>query len=124
MMVVEWLWLIYCDNDVVVVVFGEVEYGIVFDNLSFFYILISVGFGGSVVIDCIYYCGVIVWLGELGLMFDQQVGVGVIVQDIVLLFVFFVWLKVVGYVVVDVDVFVMFDVVVSDVIDDWFVDVV
>lgn len=124
MMAVEWPWPIHCDNDAAAAALGEAEYGTAFDNPSFFYILISAGLGGSVVIDRIYHRGATARSGELGLMPDQQAGVGAIVQDTVSLSALLARLKAAGHAVADVDALATPDAAASDVIDDWLADAV
>lgn len=63
-------WPVHCDNDAAAAALGEAEYGTAFDNPSFFYLLISAGLGGGVVIHRSYYRGATMRSGEIGLMPD------------------------------------------------------
>ncbi|MCP4026801.1 MAG: ROK family transcriptional regulator [Sphingomonas sp.] len=76
-------WPIHCDNDAAAAALGEAEYGAAFEAPSFFYILISAGLGGGVVIDRKYHRGATARSGEIGLMPDPACGPGRTVQDTV-----------------------------------------
>lgn len=75
-------WPLHCDNDAAAAALGEAEYGTAFANPSFFYLLISAGLGGGVVIDRSYHRGSTAPSGEIGLMPDQP-HPGASVQDTV-----------------------------------------
>lgn len=76
-------WPIHCDNDAAAAALGEAEYGTAFDAPSFFYMLISAGLGGGVVIDRSYHRGATARSGEIGLMPDLSSKPGMTVQDTV-----------------------------------------
>ena len=77
-------WSIHCDNDAAAAALGEAEYGTAFDNPSFFYLLVSAGLGGGLVIDRSYYRGGSNRSGEIGLMPDASAGrAGARIQDTV-----------------------------------------
>lgn len=77
-------WPVHCDNDAASAALGEAEYGTGFDNPSFFYLLISAGLGGGVVIDRRYHRGATARSGEIGLMPDPSSPTpGATVQDTV-----------------------------------------
>ncbi len=77
-------WPIHCDNDAAAAALGEAEYGTGFDNPSFFYLLISAGLGGGLVIDRRYHRGATNRSGEIGLMPDPGAGrPGACIQDTV-----------------------------------------
>lgn len=76
-------WPIHYDNDAAAAALGEAEYGTAFDNPSFFYMLISAGLGGGLVIDRGYHRGATGRSGEIGLMPDPAAGPEAIVQDTV-----------------------------------------
>ncbi len=77
-------WPIHRDNDAAAAALGEAEYGTAFDNPSFFYLLISAGLGGGLVIDRSYHRGATARSGEIGLMPDTSAGrAGATVQDTV-----------------------------------------
>jgi predicted NBD/HSP70 family sugar kinase len=68
-------WPIHCDNDAATAALGEAEYGTAFENPTFFYLLISAGLGGGVVIDRSYHRGATARSGEIGLMPDPSAGI-------------------------------------------------
>lgn len=77
-------WPIHCDNDAAAAALGEAEYGTAFDNPSFFYLLISAGLGGGLVINRSYHRGAASRSGEIGLMPDPTAPrPGRLVQDTV-----------------------------------------
>lgn len=65
---------IHCDNDAAAAALGEAEYGSGFDNPNFFYLLVSAGLGGGLVIDRSYHRGAHGRSGEIGLMPDPDGG--------------------------------------------------
>ena len=66
-------WPIYCDNDAAAAALAEAEYGTGFDNPNFFYLLVSAGLGGGLVIDRHHRRGASDRSGEIGLMPDPAV---------------------------------------------------
>lgn len=77
-------WPIHCDNDAAAAALGEAEYGTAFDNPSFFYLLISAGLGGGLVINRNYHRGAASRSGEIGLMPDPTAAPPhMLVQDTV-----------------------------------------
>lgn len=77
-------WPIHVDNDAAAAALGEAQSGTGFDNPSFFYLLVSAGLGGGLVIDRSYYRGATLRSGEIGLMPDPtSVIPGATVQDTV-----------------------------------------
>ncbi|MEH3102575.1 MAG: ROK family transcriptional regulator [Sphingomonas phyllosphaerae] len=77
-------WPIHCDNDAAAAALGEAEYGTAFDNPCFFYLLVSAGLGGALVIDRSYHRGASNRSGEIGLIPDPGAGTpGARVQDTV-----------------------------------------
>lgn len=77
-------WPIHCDNDAAAAALGEAEYGAAFSKPTFFYLLISAGLGGGVVIDRSYHRGATARSGEIGLLADHSVDrPGALVQDTV-----------------------------------------
>lgn len=77
-------WPIHSDNDAATAALGESEYGTGFENPTFFYLLISAGLGGGVVIDRSYHRGASARSGEIGLMPDPSApSPGARVQDTV-----------------------------------------
>ncbi|VXD07334.1 Sugar kinase [Sphingomonas sp. T1] len=124
MLAAEWPWPIHCDNDAAAAALGEAEYGTAYDNPSFFYILISAGLGGSVVIDRSYHRGATARSGELGLMPDPEAGVGAIVQDTVSLSALTDRLEAAGHPIAGVDELEHLNADAMGVVDDWLADAV
>jgi len=124
MLAAEWPWPIHCDNDAAAAALGEAEYGTAYDNPSFFYILISAGLGGSVVIDRSYHRGATARSGELGLMPDPEAGVGAIVQDTVSLSALNDRLEAAGHPIAGVDELEHLNADAMGVVDDWLADAV
>lgn len=61
-------WSIHIDNDAAAAAIGEAQFGSGLDHASFFYILISAGLGGGIVIDGTYYRGADARSGEIGFL--------------------------------------------------------
>ena len=61
-------WSIHIDNDAAAAAIGEAQFGDGHDHVSFFYILVSAGLGGGVVIDGAYYRGANARSGEIGFL--------------------------------------------------------
>ncbi|WP_138995760.1 ROK family transcriptional regulator [Sphingomonas sp. PAMC 26621] len=77
-------WPIHTDNDAAAAALGEAQCGTATENPSFFYLLISAGLGGGLVIDRSYHRGATSRSGEIGLMPDPGASTpGAVVQDIV-----------------------------------------
>ncbi|USI72428.1 ROK family transcriptional regulator [Sphingomonas morindae] len=77
-------WPIHCDNDAAAAALGEVEASTGFAYPSFFYMLVSFGLGGGLVIDRSYYRGATLRSGEIGLLPDPSANhPGATVQDTV-----------------------------------------
>lgn len=77
-------WPVHCDNDAAAAALGEAEFGSGFANPSFFYLLISAGLGGGLVIDRKFHRGATRRSGEIGLIPDTTVDrPGATVQDTV-----------------------------------------
>ena len=77
-------WPIHADNDAAAAALGEAQCGTAFDQPSFFYLLISAGLGGGLVIDRTYHRGATLRSGEIGLMPDLTAAhPGATVQDTV-----------------------------------------
>ena len=75
-------WSVHIDNDAAAAAIGEAQFGGGLDHASFFYILVSAGLGGGVVIDGSYYRGADARSGELG--FLPLTGMpGQVLQDVV-----------------------------------------
>lgn len=77
-------WPVHCDNDAAAAALGEAEFGSGFANPSFFYLLISAGLGGGLVIDRKFHRGATRRSGEIGLLPDATAQrAGATVQDTV-----------------------------------------
>ncbi len=61
-------WSIHIDNDAAAAAIGEAQFGSGLDHASFFYILVSAGLGGGIVIDGTYYRGANARSGEIGFL--------------------------------------------------------
>lgn len=75
-------WPVYVDNDAAAAAMGEAQSEVAFEEASFFYLLVSAGLGGGLVIDRTFYRGATGRSGEIGLMPDDGGG-GPPVQDVV-----------------------------------------
>lgn len=96
-------WPIHCDNDAAAAALAEAEYGTGFDNPNFFYLLVSAGLGGGLVIDRHYRRGASNRSGEIGLMPDPSGDhAGACVQDTVSVSVLLERLAAAGHPVADV----------------------
>ena len=77
-------WPIHRDNDAAAAALGEAQYDHDFNYPSFFYLLITAGLGGGLIIDRSYHRGAHRRSGEIGLMPDPTAGrPRAIVQDTV-----------------------------------------
>ena len=91
-------WPLYRDNDAAAAALGEAQHDHDFACPSFFYLLITAGLGGGLVIDRTYHRGAHRRSGEIGLIPDPTAGrPGAIVQDTVSLAGLEVRLKAAGY---------------------------
>ena len=61
-------WSIHIDNDAAAAAIGEAQFGGGQSHASFFYILISAGLGGGIVVDGAYYRGASARSGEIGFL--------------------------------------------------------
>lgn len=61
-------WSIHIDNDAAAAAIGEAQFGSGHDHATFFYILVSAGLGGGIVIDGTYYRGANARSGEIGFL--------------------------------------------------------
>jgi len=75
---------VHIDNDAAAAAIGEAQFGSGLTRQSFFYVLISAGLGGGLVIDGNYARGADARSGEIGFLPDPTSGVsGATVQDTV-----------------------------------------
>ncbi|WBO21285.1 ROK family transcriptional regulator [Sphingomonas abietis] len=61
-------WPVYCDNDAAAAAIGEAQFGAGLLHSSFFYLLLTAGLGGGLVIDGGYYRGATGRSGEIGFL--------------------------------------------------------
>lgn len=120
----EWPWPVHCDNDAAAAALGEAEYGTAFDNPNFFYMLISAGLGGGVVIDRSYHRGATARSGEIGLMPDHGAGPDAIVQDTVSVSALLARIEAAGHTIVAIDELATADGAIAGIVDDWLADAV
>jgi predicted NBD/HSP70 family sugar kinase len=77
-------WPVHVDNDAAAAAIGEAQFGSGLVLPSFFYVLVSAGLGGGLVIDGNYFRGAGARSGEIGFMPDMtRRGAGRTVQDTV-----------------------------------------
>lgn len=117
-------WPIHCDNDAAAAALGEAEYGTAFDNPNFFYMLISAGLGGGLVIDRSYHRGAHARSGEIGLMPDPWGGAGAIVQDTVSVSALLARLELAGHGTVSLEALSAPQATFAPIIDRWLADAV
>lgn len=92
-------WPLYADNDAASAAIGEMHLGKGMDYPSFFYLLISAGLGGGLVVDRTYVRGATSRSGEIWAIPDPARGKGAIVQDTVSLSALYLRLEEAGEVV-------------------------
>lgn len=120
----EWPWPVHCDNDAAAAALGEAEYGTAFDNPNFFYMLISAGLGGGVVIDRSYHRGATARSGEIGLMPDHGAGVDAIVQDTVSVSALLARIEAAGFPIDGIDDLATPTAAVATIVDRWLADAI
>jgi predicted NBD/HSP70 family sugar kinase len=77
-------WPVHVDNDAAAAALGEAQFGSGLSSRSFFYILISAGLGGGLVVDGAYVRGASGRSGEIGFLPDRSSDrTGATVQDTV-----------------------------------------
>lgn len=77
-------WPVHVDNDAAAAALGEAQFGSGLSSRSFFYILISAGLGGGLVVDGAYVRGAGGRSGEIGFLPDHSAATaGATVQDTV-----------------------------------------
>ncbi|NTS64550.1 ROK family transcriptional regulator [Sphingomonas sp. HHU CXW] len=67
-------WPIHVDNDAAAAALGELEFGSRRDCSNFFYLLLSAGLGGGLVVDGSYYRGAGARSGEIGFIVSRHPG--------------------------------------------------
>lgn len=77
-------WSIHVDNDAAAAAIGEAQFGSGLEISSFFYMLVSAGLGGGVVVDGAYMRGASARSGEIGFLpLDPTQLEGPVLQDVV-----------------------------------------
>ncbi len=116
-------WPIHCDNDAAAAALAEAEYGMGFDHPNFFYLLVSAGLGGGLVIDRHYRRGASDRSGEIGLMPDPGGGrTEGCVQDTVSVSALLIRLAAAGYRVSSVPALAELPEAAEPLIEDWIQD--
>lgn len=118
-------WPVYCDNDAAAAALGEAEFGTGFAKPTFFYLLLSAGLGGGMVVDRSYHRGATSRSGEIGLMPDVAAErSGAIVQDTVSLSALLSRLEEGGHAVTSPDGLAELDGAAADIVEEWLRDTV
>jgi predicted NBD/HSP70 family sugar kinase len=117
-------WPIHCDNDAAAAALGEAQYGTAFAKPSFFYMLISAGLGGGLVIDRNYHRGATARSGEIGLMPDPGAGADAIVQDTVSLSALLARLEAAGHSDISLQALTAPSIAIAPIVDRWLGDAV
>jgi len=95
---------VHIDNDAAAAAIGEAQFGSGLSRPSFFYVLISAGLGGGLVMDGSYVRGATARSGEIGFLPDPTTGVrGATVQDTVSLSALLARLESIGPSITDLD---------------------
>jgi predicted NBD/HSP70 family sugar kinase len=111
-------WSIHIDNDAAAAAIGEAQFGEGNNHASFFYILISAGLGGGVVIDGAYYRGANARSGEIGFL-PLATDPARVLQDVVSLSALSAQLEGAGMVVGGIDPTKAFPAAFAPYIDVW-----
>ncbi|WP_076069536.1 ROK family transcriptional regulator [Sphingomonas montana] len=113
-------WPVHVDNDAAAAAIGEAQFGSGMVLPSFFYVLVSAGLGGGLVIDGSYFRGAGRRSGEIGFMPDMtRRAAGRTVQETVSLSALYARLEKRGCAVTGVDALTGGDPVVAAVIRSW-----
>jgi predicted NBD/HSP70 family sugar kinase len=116
-------WPVYVDNDAAAAAIGEAQFGSGMVLPSFFYVLVSAGLGGGLVIDGNYFRGAGARSGEIGFMPDMTSrGDGRTVQETVSLSALYDRLEAGGCDVAGVGALTGVDPAVSAIVADWVED--
>lgn len=114
---------IHVDNDAAAAAIGEAQFGSGLDHASFFYILVSAGLGGGLVIDGAYYRGASARSGEIGFLpLHRNDPYGQVLQDVVSLSALAARLERAGIQLDDVDPTVEFPAAALPYVNDWIDD--
>ncbi|WP_331010495.1 ROK family transcriptional regulator [Sphingomonas sp.] len=113
-------WPMHIDNDAAAAAIGEAQFGSGLSMPSFFYILVSAGLGGGLVIDGSYFRGAGGRSGEIGFMPDMtRRGAGRAVQETVSLSALYERLEAAGCAVTGVEGLTADDPVLAEVVRGW-----
>lgn len=116
-------WPVYVDNDAAAAAIGEAQFGSGMILPSFFYVLVSAGLGGGLVIDGNYFRGAGARSGEIGFMPDMTPrGAGRTVQDTVSLSALYDRLEAGGCDVAGVGALIGNDPAIAAIVADWIED--
>jgi predicted NBD/HSP70 family sugar kinase len=116
-------WPVHVDNDAAAAALGEAQFGSGLSHRSFFYILISAGLGGGLVVDGAYVRGASGRSGEIGFLPDPSTGdAAATVQDTVSLSALLARLEQAGCAAEDVDALASPDARAAEVIAGWLDD--
>jgi predicted NBD/HSP70 family sugar kinase len=116
-------WPVHVDNDAAAAALGEAQFGTGLSRRSFFYILISAGLGGGLVVDGTYVRGASGRSGEIGFLPDPSADdPGATVQDTVSLSALFARLEQEGCVIAEADALARPDARAASVIERWLDD--
>lgn len=115
-------WPVHIDNDAAAAAIGEAQFGSGLSLPSFFYVLISAGLGGGLVIDGSYVRGASGRGGEIGFLPDARNGTSDAVQATVSLSALYARLEASGCPVDGVDDLVSDEPMVTEVIAAWLDD--
>nr|WP_302675704.1 ROK family transcriptional regulator [Sphingomonas faeni] len=111
-------WSIHTDNDAAAAAIGEAQFGDGHDHVSFFYILVSAGLGGGVVIDGAYYRGANARSGEIGFL-PLAADPTRVLQDVVSLSALSTRLEAAGLVLAGIDPTQPFPIAFAPHVDAW-----
>lgn len=116
-------WPVHIDNDAAAAARGEAQFGSGMVRSSFFYVLISAGLGGGLVIDGNYFGGAGARSGEIGFMPDvTRRAEGQTVQDTVSLSAIYARLNAAGVDVDGITVLTRADCAVTAIVERWIDD--
>ena len=116
-------WSVHVDNDAAAAAIGEAQFGAGMVLSGFFYVLVSAGLGGGLVIDGNYYRGAGSRSGEIGFMPDAARGGAVLtVQETVSLSALYARLEAGGCIVDGVKTLTQADPAIATIVEQWIED--
>jgi predicted NBD/HSP70 family sugar kinase len=113
---------VHVDNDAAAAAIGEAQFGLGLEYSSFFYLLISAGLGGGLVVDGSYVRGAAGRSGEIGFLPDAAAQGGRSVQETVSLAALCERLEATGHSIADPSRLASLDADGADVVDRWIED--